>query len=80
MSTIACSWEELKRMAKEFHDSLASMNEEELDSAWKCLALGYLGMHEEKWAASAVALIRIMSREYEQRLAQLIGVCDERAG
>jgi len=69
MSTIACSWEELKRMAKEFHDSLASMNEEELDS-----------MHEEKWAASAVALIRIMSREYEQRLAQLIGVCDERAG
>lgn len=71
MSTIACTWEEFKRMAKEFHDAAPTLNREELDNAWKCLGLGYLGMSEPMWQTSAAVLLKMEMRtfmECEQRL------------
>ena len=34
--TIECSFEEFKRMAKEFRDAAPTLNLDELDNAWKC--------------------------------------------
>jgi hypothetical protein len=69
--TIDCTWNEFKRMAKEFHHAAPSLNLEELDNAWKCLSLAYFGMNEPMWASSAAALLKIEARVFSEREFQL---------
>lgn len=71
MATIDCTFEQFKRMAKEFHDSAPTLNEEQLDSAWKCLGLGYFGMNEPMWQHSAATLLKMETRTYVKRLEEL---------
>lgn len=73
--TIQCTWEEFKRMALEFHQAAPTLNEDELENAWKCLGLGYLGMNEPMWQNSAVILLQMELRRYNDRLLELLGVC-----
>lgn len=55
MSTIPCTWEEFKQLAKEFHQAAPTLNLDELDNAWKCLGHAYVGMTDERfWAHSAI--------------------------
>lgn len=70
--TISCNWEEFKQYAKEFHDAVGGMNLDELDNAWKCLGLAYLGMHEEMWNNSAAVVLSMACREFLQREEELI--------
>ena len=69
--TISCTWEEFKHMAKEFREAAPTLNLDELDNAWKCLGLGYLGMSEEMWQTSAAILLQIEMRTYLQRETDL---------
>lgn len=69
--TIACTWEEFKKLAKEFHDSAPTLNFEELDNAWKCLGLAYLGMSDEMWRYSAASVLRIEASTYLKREQEL---------
>ncbi len=71
MSTISCTWNEFKRMAKEFQDASPTLNIEELDNAWKCLGLAYLGLTEPMWQNSAAILLNLQSRAYLRREAEL---------
>ena len=67
MSTFDCSWEEFKQRAKEFHDAAPSLNHAELDNAYKCLGLSYLGMREDMWRHSASIVLSMMVKEYIAR-------------
>lgn len=69
--TIKCTWEEFKQMAKEFHMSAPTLNQDELENAWKCLGLGYLGMSENMWENSAAILYQMESKTYFNRLFTL---------
>lgn len=69
--TINCTFEEFKRFSKEFHDNAPSMNQEELDNAFKALGLCYLGMFETEWKNSAVAVLRLSSSTYFNRSCEL---------
>ncbi len=70
--TIVCTWEEFKRMTKEFHEALPTLNLEELENAWKCLGLGYIGMSDESCKHSTAALIKMECRSYLQRMTELM--------
>ena len=63
---IDCTFEEFKRMAKEFHEAAQKLSVDELNSAWKCLGLGYLGMNEPMWGNSAAALMRMEARTFAE--------------
>ena len=69
--TISCTWDEFKRMSKEFHNAISTLDRDALDNAWKCLGLAYLGMSEPMWQHSAVALLKMEGRAYMQRKAEL---------
>lgn len=69
--TIVCTWEEFKQYAKQFNDAAATLDEEQLENAFKCLGLAYLGMSEPMWEHSAAAVLNIASRTYNQRLVAL---------
>ena len=69
--SIECSFEEFKQMAKEFHYAAPTMNLDELDNAWKCLGLGYLGMSEPMWQNSAAMLLNMEARIFVEREADL---------
>ena len=71
MSTLTCTFEEFKRIAKDFHDAAPTLNEEELDNAWKALGVAYLGMYEDMWATSAAILYRMETRVYWNRTVEL---------
>lgn len=71
MSTMECSFEEFKQRAKEFRTAAPSLNEDELENAWKCLGLSYLGMNEPMWQHSAAAVLRIEARTYNSRVLDL---------
>jgi len=62
--SIDCTWEQFKHMAKEFHDAAPSLRGDELDNAWKCLGLGYLGMNDPAWESSAAILLKMEGRHY----------------
>lgn len=64
-------------MAKEFHDAAPTLNLEELDNAWKCLGLGYLGMHESMWQSSAATLLRMETRVFMEREAALLALAQQ---
>jgi hypothetical protein len=69
--TFTCTFEEFKRIAKDFHDAAPTLNEDELESAWKAVGLAYLGMHEEMWDTSAAILFEMESRTYWNRSIEL---------
>lgn len=69
--TIECDFEGFKRMAKEFHEAAPTLALEELDNAWKCLGLGYLGMNEPMWQHSAATLLKMEARTFAEREAAL---------
>lgn len=62
--TFECTWEQFKQLAKEFHDNAPNLELSELDNAWKCLGLHYLGMNESMWKSSAAVLISMEGRHY----------------
>ncbi len=70
---IDCTFEEFKRMAKEFHEAAPKLSVDELNGAWKCLGLGYLGMNEPMWSNSAAALLRMEARTFAECDAALRG-------
>jgi hypothetical protein len=72
-NTLACTWEQFKRMAKEFREAAPTLNLEQLDNAWKCLGLGYLNMTEPMWARSAEIVLNMESRRYMARELELTG-------
>lgn len=72
MATIECTFEEFKRMAKEFQDSLPTLNKEELENAWKCISLAYLGMSEDMWQTSAAYVLQFLSETYFEREMELV--------
>lgn len=78
--SISCTWEEFKRMAKEFHDALPTLDLDALDNAWKCLGLAYLGMTEPMWQNSAAILLKMEGRAYMQREAELTANAELRGG
>lgn len=76
--SIATDFEGLKRMAREFHDALPTLNRDELENAFKAFGLALLGcdfpdnaMGEANRLAGAPALFRIVSREYTHRQIEL---------
>ena len=68
---LSCTWEQFKRMAKEFRESAPTLTLEQLDNAWKCLGLGYLNMNEPMWSRSAQIVLEMESRTYTARELQL---------
>lgn len=70
--TFDCTWEEFKRMAKDFHDNAPTLNLDELDNAWKCLGLHYLGMNEEMWRHSAAIVLKMEGRCYRENEIRLL--------
>lgn len=72
MATINCTWEEFKRMAKEFHEAAPTLDIDELDNAWKCLGIAYLGMLDPMWQHSSYILLNMEMRTYVQRELELL--------
>lgn len=70
---LACTWEQFKRMAKEFREAAPTLDLQQLDNAWHCLALGYLNMSEPMWARSAEIVLKMGSRTYIARELELSG-------
>lgn len=51
MSTISCSYDEFKAMAKEFFHAIPNATQEQLDAGLNCLGLAYLGI---QWTNSKI--------------------------
>lgn len=71
MTTPAFSFDEFKQLAKEFHEAAPTLNEDELDNAWKCLGLAYLEMNEPMWQISSCILLDMEARVYWRRIMEL---------
>jgi hypothetical protein len=82
MSTLECTWDELKRRAKEFHElAPTATTHDELDQLWKMFGLSYLNadisdtrIPQEVMRVQAAALFRIVQREYVAHLGRLDSV------
>lgn len=72
MSSLNCTWEEFKQMAKEFRMSAPTLNLDELDNAWKCLGLAYLGMTEDMWRHSASIVLQMEMETFMDREQELL--------
>lgn len=71
MSTLECSWEEFKQRTREFHLAAPSLNYDELDNAFKALALSYLGMRDEQWRTSAAIALKFATVSFIKRETEL---------
>ncbi len=69
--TLECSWEEFKHRVKEFDLAAPTLNFNELDNAFKALALSYLGMREEQWRTSAAIALKMATTTFIKRGAEL---------
>lgn len=77
-STIQTDWEGLKRMSKEFFDALPLLDEAGLENGFKAFSLAYLGcrfpddaLGRSRELAAAPALMKIVSRQYFNRMHEL---------
>lgn len=69
-----CTWQEFKLRAKEFREAAPDLDIDELDNAWKCLSLSYLGMTDKIWQHSAAILLELNARIYYAREVELLEV------
>lgn len=69
--TFECSWEEFKLRAKEFYKAAPTLDYDELDNAFKALGLSYLGMYEDMWRNSAAIVLKMATKVYVEREAEL---------
>ena len=69
--TLPCSWEEFKHRAKEFLLAAPTLDYDGLDNAFKALGLSYLGMHEDQWQHSAAIVLKMATKTYFEREAEL---------
>ena len=82
MSTIKCTWDEFKKICKEYIDTSSTASYEELEAGWKCIGLAYLGLEATDALSSnaievqAPVLMRIMARHKLEAELKL----DEREG
>lgn len=66
--TIQTTWPSLKTMAGEFFRALPTASDEEADSVFKCLTLGYLGLEgSRRDLVQAELLMQIASRKMLER-------------
>lgn len=72
MSSLTPNWEEFKQMAKEFRLSAPTLDIDELDNAWKCLGLAYLGMTEDMWRNSAAIVLKMEMETFLTREEELL--------
>lgn len=72
MSELACTFDQFKRMARDFHEAAPTLEIDELDNAWKCLGLGYLNMTEPMWQRSASIVLGMEMRTYLKREGELM--------
>lgn len=68
---LACTFDQFKRLAMEFHRALPTLNLEEADNAYKCLSLAYLNMSEDMWLSSAFIVLDMETRAYIHREIEL---------
>ena len=71
MSSVECTWQEFKNMAKEFREAVPTLDIDQLDNAWKCLGLAYLGLSEPMWQSSAAMLLNMEAKTYMRREHEL---------
>lgn len=71
MTTFNCTFEEFKQAAKEFHFAVPTLNRDELENAYKALVLMYFGMHEDMWQTSAATVLKMETKVYIDRVAEL---------
>lgn len=76
--TICIDFEGLKRMSREFHDALPTLNRDELENGFKAFGLAYIGCEfpddirgRANRDAGAPALFRIVQRAYIRRQIEL---------
>jgi hypothetical protein len=69
--TFECNWEEFKHRVKEFADAAPTLNQAELDNAYKAVGLSYLAMNEPMWQSSAAIVLNMASRTFMQREMEL---------
>lgn len=69
--SIPCTFQEFKTMSREFNKAAPTLNADELENAWKCLGLAYLGMTEDMWQSSAAVVLRMECRTYVKRAQEL---------
>lgn len=72
MSSLTPNWEEFKQMAKEFRLAAPTLDIDELDNAWKCLGLAYLGMTEDMWRNSAAIVLKMEMETFLTREEELL--------
>lgn len=62
--TVACTWEEFKRMGKEFLDLLPCSTEDQAEAGYKALGLAYIGLDgTDMEVHQAAMLLRILGRK-----------------
>ncbi len=71
MSTIVCNWQEFKERSRDFFLAAPTLDLDELDNAFKCLGLSYLGMNEPMWINSAATVMRLAANKYMERELEL---------
>jgi len=69
--SLTCTFEEFKRMAKEFREAAPTLNFEELQNAFMCLGLGYLNISEPIWQHSAAIVLKMETQTFLRREFEL---------
>lgn len=72
MSSVNCTFDQFKRIARDFCNAAPTLELDQLENAWKCLGLAYLGMHEEMWQTSAAIVLKMETETYLLREAELL--------
>lgn len=57
-----CTFEEFKQRFNEFRLAEPTLNDDELDNAFKMLGLSYLSMTEDMWQNSAAIVLKMASK------------------
>ena len=67
-----CSWHEFKRVAADFLMAAPTLNEDELDSAFKCITLAYFNLEcKSMWQGSAIVVMEMATKAFTNREIEL---------